>query len=294
MKGHGSRPALRGAASAVAAFLIWGLLPLYWKALEAIPPSLLIALRVLLSLVALIPLMIGRGSLGAWWAALRDPGLVATHLLSGGLLTGNWLVYVWATQNARIVEGSVGYFLNPLVNVVLGYVFFQERLRPLQWAAVSLAAVGVALQVGALGRIPWVALTLALSFGFYGLVRKKSPLGSISGLALETLLFAPFAAGWLLWIHSSSGWPEDIGGPRAFVLLGLAGVLTTAPLLCFGDAARRVRLSTLGLLQFIAPSLQFVLGAFVYGEPLSSLLLVSLGFVWVGLGLYAADALRRL
>jgi len=280
-----------GMLNAFLAFVIWGLFPLYFKRLEAIPALEVIAHRTLWSLVVLL-LVLTALRRWAWLGdALKRPRLLASFALSALLLSGNWLMYVWAVQNDHVVDSSLGYFINPLVSVALGYLVLHERPRRLQWAAVALAALGVLwLGVGA-GHVPWIALVLAFSFGFYGLMRKTAALGALEGLTLETLLLAPLALAGLI------GW--TLRGESAFVAadaatvgwLLLAGPLTAVPLLLFAAGARRIPLTLLGLMQYVAPTLQFALGVWVYGEPLDAGRLIGFALIWTALAAYSVEGL---
>lgn len=286
-----ARPALdaRGVLAACGAFVLWGLLPIYWKALGHMRPPDLIAHRAVWSLLVLLPL--------AWWLArgrapLRPPTAAAlrAHTLAALLLGTNWLLYVWATLNERIIEASLGYFLNPLANVLLGALVLGERLSRPQTTAVLLAAAGVAVQVVALGQLPWVALALAATFACYGLVGKLSPLDSVRGLTLETTIAFPVALAWLAW-HSGWHWFDGMDPATAGLVLAL-GLVTAAPLLLFGIGARRLPLATLGLLQFIAPTLQFLCGWLIYGEPLGLARTISFVIIWTALALFIGHSRR--
>ncbi len=269
----------------VAAFVLWGLLPAYWKGLQDFDPLLVVAHRVLWSLGVLVLLLAWRKRLGATAAILRQPRLAGRHLVAAILLGFNWWLYIHATLTARILEGALGYFLNPLVTLVLARIFLGEGLSGAQLAAAGMAAAGVALQIAAVGSLPWIALLLAVTFSFYGLVRKQSPLGAVEGTAIETALAAP-AALWIAAAHDGWGFARADAGEAA--LLCGAGLATTVPLLLFTMAARRIPLGLLGMLQFVSPTLQFLVGWLAYGEPLSSLRLASFALIWAGVGLYVA------
>ena len=216
---------------------------------------------------------------------------VGLNFLSAALLTANWLVYVWGVNTGHVIECSLGYFLVPLVNVASGRFVLHEHLRRLQWVAISLAAAGVAVQIVQLGRAPWIALTIAGTWGAYSLMRKRSPLGSLTGLTVETMLLAPFAVTFLLWRHhAGTGALGRLDLPTHLLLLS-SGVITAIPLLLFAYGARRIRLSTLGLLQYIAPTVQFALGVWVYHEAFSRDRGLSFTLIWAGLALYTADNL---
>lgn len=278
-----------GLAQGVAAYLIWGFLPLYFKLLRDVPPAQVLAHRILWSLLLLVVAVVALRRARAIRAAVK--GRVLPLLcLSAALISVNWLVYIWAVANAHVLEASLGYFINPLVNVALGMAVLGERVSRVQAAAVALAATGVlALAVG--GGALWISLTLALSFGVYGLVRKVVAIDALGGLLIETLILAPFAVGVLIWAWSdgSAAWGLS---PRLDVLLAVTGVLTAAPLLLFASAARRLRYATMGLLQYLAPSLVFLQAVFVFGEPLRPVHLVTFGLIWAGCALYAWSGWR--
>ncbi len=283
-----------GPLAAALAYILWGLFPLYIKLVAHVPVLEIVLHRSLWALVFVLALLALRRQFGWLAPVLRQPRTLAIFGLSALLLGGNWLLYVWAVNNGRVLDASLGYFINPLVNVLLGFVVLHERPRPLQWAAVALAAGGVLwLAVGA-GHVPWVSLLLAASFGFYGLLRKTAPLGAIEGLALETLLLAPLAAAALLWLGASGQGHFLQGDGRTDVLLLAAGPATAIPLLLFAYGARRVTLATLGLLQYLGPSIQFVLAVFLYHEPLGASRGVGFALIWAALALYSAESLRRM
>lgn len=284
-----------GVLYAALAYLCWGLFPLYFKHLTAVPALEVIAHRTLWSL-AFVALVLTALRRWAWLSAvLRQPRTLALATLSATLLFGNTLTYVWAVQQGYVLDASLGYFMNPLVNVTLGFLFLHERPRPVQWLAVALAAAGVAWLTVQTGRLPWVALVLALSFGFYGLVRKTAPLGALEGLGLETLLLAPFAAGalaWWTWQGTSAFAAAAAAGDVTLpVWLLCAGPLTAVPLLLFAAGARRIPLTTLGLIQYISPSMQFALGAFLYHEPLAPARLIAFALIWAALAIYSLEGL---
>jgi chloramphenicol-sensitive protein RarD len=271
------------------AYLIWGLFPLYFKLIAQVPALQVVAHRTLWSLafVTLVLLLTRRW---AWLKAL-DRATLARFALTAVLIAINWLTYVWAVANGHVLDASLGYFINPLVNVGLGYAVLHERLRPAQWAAIGLAAAGVAWLAWQLGHAPWIALVLAFSFGFYGLLRKTAALGALEGLSLETLLLAPIA-GAALAFWTVDGSSAEQGAGTWALLLG-TGPLTAGTLLLFAAGARRIPLSTLGLLQYLSPSLQFILGVWLYHEPLGAARLVGFGLIWSALLVYSAEGLLR-
>lgn len=281
--------AARGALAAAAGYLAWGLFPIYWKQLGDIQATELIAHRHVWSLGCIAIVMLAGGGLGELWSALRSRTAVACHAASGVLLTVNWLVFVWGVNHGRVVEASLGYFLVPLVNVALGRFMLHERLRRLQWVAIAFATAGVGLLLVRVGRPPWIALTLAATFGAYGLLRKKSPLGALTGLGLETLLLAPVALAYLLWRYAEGAGALGQSDLRTHALLLSAGVITAGPLLLFAYGARRIRFTTLGLLQYIAPTVQFAIGVWVYHEPVTPERAAAFALIWCGLAVYTAD-----
>ena len=283
--------AVRGAVAAGACYLAWGLVPLYWRQLAGINPVELIAHRHLWSLVLVLVLIAFQGQHSELGRALGSAAGLGRNLLSAGLLTANWLVYVWGVNTGHVIETSLGYFLVPLVNVALGRTVLREKLRPLQWVAIGAAAAGVAIMVAQLQRPPWIALVLAGTWSCYGLMRKQSPLGPVVGLAAETLLLAPLALAFLLWRHHTGEGALGHVSPGRHVLLASSGVITAVPLLFFAYGARRLRLSTLGLLQYVAPTVQFALGVWYFHEPFAFDRALGFAFIWAGLLLYTADNL---
>lgn len=279
-----------GVALGLCAYLIWGLLPAYMKLLANVPAVQILAHRVLWSLL----LLGGAATLARRWSgvarALMDWRVLRLLCLSAVLIACNWLVYIWAVLNGQVLAASLGYFINPLVNVALGVLVLGERLGRLQAVAVALASVGVAAMAAAGGVGIAIALTLALTFGCYGLVRKIAPVDAFGGLLIETALLAPLAAGWLAWLGSAGAFGADRAQDA---LLALSGVVTAVPLLLFAAAAKRMRYATLGLLQYISPTLGFLQAVLLFGEPLRPVHLFTFGCIWAGLALYAFDSLRR-
>jgi chloramphenicol-sensitive protein RarD len=281
-----------GFACAALAFVVWGLFPLYFRELASIAP-LDIVLHRTVQLLVVMAILLAALRRHAWLApALRSPRQLALFAFSALLLSGNWLLYVWAVNAHRVVDASLGYFINPLVNVLLGCAVLHERLRRGQWLAIGLAALGVAWLTVQAGQLPWIALVLAASFGLYGLLRKTAVLGSLEGLALEVLLLAPLAVPLLGWrIAQGAG---GVGADAATIgWLLLAGPLTALTLLLFAAGARRLPMTTLGLLQYISPTLQFALGVWLFHEPFDAARLVGFAFIWAALGLYAAEGWWR-
>lgn len=280
----------RGYILGLTAYIIWGLFPLYFKAIASVPAVEIIVHRVLWSaLFGGLLLMVWKHP--GWWRELRDnPRRLAILALSGTLIAANWLTYVWSVNNGRMVEASLGYYINPLINVLLGMLILGERLRRLQWLAVLLAAVGVAQQVWQLGSLPWVSLALALSFGFYGLIRKQAPVKALPGLVVETWMLVPIALAWLL-LHpdASSAHAAFWASSQAWWLVA-AGPVTLIPLVCFNAAARNLPYTTLGFLQYLAPTLVLLQAVLLFGEQLSPSTLIAFMFIWAGLAVYSVDA----
>ena len=276
-----------GVLYAVGAYLSWGLFPLYFRQLAAIPALQVVAHRTLWSLVFVTLLLLAMRRLA--WLRGVTAATWRRFAVSALLIAVNWLAYVWAVGNGHVLDASLGYFINPLVNVALGFLVLNERPRPVQWAAVAMAAVGVLWLTVAAGRLPWVALVLALSFGVYGLMRKTAALGALEGLTLETLILAPLAAGGLLW------WSQDgsMAGQTAVDWAWLIGTgpVTAGTLLLFAAGARRIPLATLGLIQYLSPSLQFLLGVFLFKEPIDGTRLVAFACIWGALLVYSAEGL---
>ncbi len=280
-----------GVVAALAAFFLWGILPIFWKLLVFLPPPSIVAQRTLWSLLLVLDILVWRGEFPVLWRALRSPRIVSWHLLSGVLLAANWLLYVWATLNERIIEAALGYYLNPFFNMLFGTLWFGDRNSRWQIAAIALALTGVALQVPAVGHFPWVALTLALTFSLYAVVRKRAPLGSLIGLAAETSLMAPVALWWLAIGYPGPAAAFGGSGTHAALVVG-TGLATALPLLFFAYAARTIRLTTLGILQFLGPTIQFFIGWKLYDEPMTAPRLLSFALIWLAVGIYAAEAKR--
>jgi chloramphenicol-sensitive protein RarD len=274
----------------VAAYGLWGVIPLYFKALGDVSPLEVLAHRIVWCFVLLAAVLTAARRWPDFARSLRDRRTLALLVCSSLLVAANWLVYIHGVATHRVTQTSLGYFINPLFSVVLGMVFFRERLRPGQWAAVALAAAGVGYLLAVSGDLPWIPLALAGSFGLYGLVRKIAPVDALTGLTAETLILLPPAVGLLLcW-----GWGGVLTFGRGDVghdgLLAASGVVTALPLLCFGQAARRLPLSMLGFLQYLAPSVQFVLALTVFGEPFRPEQQRSFGLVWAGLALFTVES----
>ena len=289
-----ARTARQGMFAALAAFVTWGLAPLYFRALGSVPPFEIVAHRVLWSAL-LLALMLATlrftGGFERVGAVLRQPRLLALLALTSLLTSSNWLVFIWAIDAGRLLEASLGYFINPLVSVALGAIFLGERLRPLQATAVAIACAGVAWRVWQLGSLPWIPLFLAGTFGLYGLLRKRAPVDAVGGLFIETLVVAPLALAWLLWLHAQGSLAFGSGNPAEW-LLPLTGVITAIPLMLFAVGARRLPLATVGFLQYIAPSLNFLVAVLLFREPFDTTQLVGFALIWLALAVYSADMVR--
>lgn len=287
------RPPTSAILSAVMAFGLWGIIPVYWKWVGHIGSDIAVAQRVVWTLALTVPLLLLFGEARAWLRDLRRGDILRTHALAAVLLGINWGTFVWAAQHGHLVECSLGYFLNPLLNVLIGCVLLGETLSRRQKISIGLAAGGVLLQMIAVGRPPWIALVLAFSFGFYGLVRRKSAQGALAGLATESLVALPVAGGFLLWASAQGRSVFGSGSGLDLALVMGLGVVTTVPLLGFAHAARKLPFSLLGLLQFLAPTGQFLLGVLAYGEPLSPLSLVAFALIWSAVAVFCLDQLSK-
>ncbi len=272
------------------AYGLWGLLPIYWKQLQQVPALEIIAHRIVWSLVFAFGVVVFKKRLTVMLQTIRKPRMVLIYGAAAGVLTVNWTTYVWGVNAGYVVETSLGYFINPLVSVLLGVLFFRERLRPGQWAAIGLAVAGVAYLTIRHGSLPWIALVLAFSFGTYGLIKKRAPLGALEGLSLELfILFVP-ALLYLIYLEAEGVGTFGHAGLSS-ILLVLGGIVTATPLLMFAGAARRIPLSMVGILQYIAPTLQFSIGVWVYGEEFSTVRLTGFCFIWAALVVYTLEGL---
>lgn len=271
-------------------YTIWGCLPLYFRALDHIAPAEMLAHRIIWSVpTGLILIAIARN-----WAQLRA-ALTRQHMMwltvSALLIGVNWLVYIWAVSQERVMEASLGYYINPLVNVLIGAVFFAERLRPAQWAAVGLASIGVAIMTSALGYIPWVALVLCFTFAFYSIIRKQVQVDSRAGFVVEAALLAPLAMLWLGWFVGQPGGRLMGDGGWDIPLLLVSGPITAVPLILFAIAAKRLRLSTIGMMQYLGPTLQFLISVLVFKEVFGLTHAVAFAFIWTALIVFTIDSL---
>jgi chloramphenicol-sensitive protein RarD len=283
----------RGLLAAIGAFATWGLLPLYLKLLQQAPVFQIMTHRVVWCCLFVFGWLGFRGELRQVGRALGDAGTRLRLFASAIMITINWLTYVWAVGNGHVVESSLGYFINPLVSVLLGVFFLKESLNRQQWSAVALAALGVAWLTWQVGHPPWIALLLAVSFGLYGFVRKKVVVDAVAGLAVETVMILPFAVGWLVFEYLRGASVFGRVSLQLDLLLVASGLLTAVPLVLFAFGVRRVPLSTIGLLQYFAPSLQLLTALLVFKEPFTHVQAIGFGLIWLGLIVYAADGLWR-
>ena len=288
-----SRPPAHAVLSAVMAFGLWGVLPVYWKQLGHLGSDVALAQRVVWTMATVMPLLLLRGEWSAFGKAARDPRLLRAHAWSALLLAVNWGVFVWAAQHGRILDCSLGYFINPLLNVLIGSYWLGERLSRLQKLSIAAAACGVALQIALVGRVPWIGLLLAGSFALYGLARRRSPLGPLTGLGMETLAGIPIAMLYLMWCTAQGTPLWGHADARDLLLIAGLGIITTIPLLGFAHGARQLPFALLGVLQFLAPTGQFLIGALVYDEPVSAGALASFAMIWTGVALFCGDLWRR-
>ena len=290
---------MSGFWSGVVAYTIWGLVPLYWKLLKHVPAIQVLGHRIVWSLAVLIILVAvmrrgGRATFGGGRLTFGAVSgrVVGLYAIAAALIAVNWFLYIYAVNAGFIVETSLGYYITPLVNVLFGVVVFHERMRPAQWVAIAIAAVGVVQLTFAYGALPWIAFGLAGSFGSYGLAKKKAPLDPVEGLTLETAILAPVAILFLIMLYRSGEGAFLRTGATSDALMIGGGLVTTVPLLLFAAAVRTVPLSVIGILQYIGPTLQFLLGVFVYHEPFSRTQLIGFSIVWTALAIYAGDSLR--
>ena len=275
---------------ATVAYVLWGIFPLYWKLLANVNPVEVICHRILWSLATLALCV----SLVRQWpevtAAARNRRRLALTTLAAALISCNWLVFIWAIGHNAVVQSSLGYFINPLLNVLLGVFLFRERLSQLQWMAVVVAALGLCIMTASTGQVSWIAIVLASTFAAYAVVKKQASLPAIGGLGLETAVLLPWALGYVLWAESASVEPKSM---NTYLLLALGGPITTLPLVLFAAAAKSVPLVVMGMLQYIAPSLQFLLGIWLYREPINLWQFIGFACVWAALALLTVNAMRR-
>ena len=283
----------QGVLAGILAYTLWGLLPGYWKAIQEVPPLEILCHRTIWSLIFVLLVLAVRKQ-WAWVKQVRtSPKTLLMSLGSACLLSLNWFTYIWAVNSGHVVDSSLGYFIAPLVNVLLGVLFLRERLRVWQTVAIGLAAVGVLSLTVGYGAFPWIALSLALSFGFYGLLRKVSPLGSLEGLSLETAALSIPAVAYLVFREATGGASFGHAGTATTLLLAGTGVVTALPLLLFAYAARQVTLATVGIMQYISPTFQFLLGVLAYGEPLTPTRLLGFAPIWLALVIYSVEGMKE-
>ncbi len=282
-----------GLVAGLGAYVLWGFLPLLFKWLDGVPSPTVVADRTLFSLVLVGLILLAAGRTREIAAALADPATMRSMFISAVLLAVNWLIYVYAVETGQVLETSFGYFMNPLVNVAIGMVFLGERQNRWQLVSIAIAVVAIAIQAIGLAGVPVIALGLAFSFAAYGYFRKTAKVASTPGLFVETLLIAPVAIGYLIVTFVIDGGVGVHADPATLGLLALTGPATAVPLLLFAFAVQRLRLTTIGMLQYLAPSIAFLLAIFVFGEHLNPLRLLSFGLIWLSLVVYTADSLVR-
>ncbi|MDR1396201.1 MAG: EamA family transporter RarD [Desulfarculales bacterium] len=282
-----------GLWSAVGAYALWGFLVIYWKELGTVPALEIMLHRLWWSFLLLVVYLLFVGKLRQSLKALRSLRVTLTLLGSGLLISCNWLLFIWAANDGQILATSLGYFLVPILNMVCGLVLFKDRLNRTQWLAVILAVMGVAVELAFAGRLPWVSLVLAVSFTAYGVLRKTVPVGAVTGLFIETMLLAPLALTLLLSMGLTDQLAFGGAGHKINTMLAMSGLVTTVPLLMFAHGTRNLRLTTLGLVQYLSPLSSMVLGIFLYGEELSLGMMFSFSFIWLGLCVYTWGSLRQ-
>lgn len=287
------RQITRGALYAAFAYLLWGLFPVYFKAVAHVPALEVLAHRMLWSLL-FVGLLLAVMRRWSWLAQVADARVLLRFFASAIAVSANWGIYIWAVAAGHIVDASLGYFINPLVNVLIGTLFFAERMRPAQWTAVALAALGVAWLTWQAGELPWIGLSLAALFAAYGWLRKTASLGAIEGLALETALLTPLALAYLIWLAFSGSSAFVSGSIGTEALLMLAGPVTALPLLFFAAGARRIPFSMLGMIQYIAPTLQLLIGVWLYHEPFAAEKAAGYVLIWIALAVFTVEAWLRM
>lgn len=280
-----------GMLAALGAYILWGILPLYWKLISHIPAEEVLAHRVIWSLVLMFIILLVLKKLQAFWEEVRlilsNKKQLLFMLLASVFISLNWFTYIWSVSNDRLVETSLGYYINPIVSVVLGMLFFKEKLTRWQSISFILAIIGVVIMTVSTGGLPIVSLTLAFSFAFYGAIKKMVNVGALTGLAIETMLVTPIAILYLTFIHSSVNHAIYVHAPGSLVLLVGAGAATAIPLLLFAIGARRVPLATIGFLQYLAPTITLFIGVVLYNEPFSQTHLIAFAFIWTALAIYS-------
>ena len=288
---HPSTDIRDGIIAGLAAYLMWGVLPVYFKTVGAVDPLEVLAHRVMWAVPFGALILAARSQWREVRRAITHRAMLGLLALSAVFIATNWFIYIWAIQDERIFETSLGYYINPLTNMLVGVVFLGERLRRFQLIAVILAAIGVLILTTSGGQVPWIALALALTFTVYAVIRKKVVIGGMPGLFVETVLLAPLALGWFAWVLYAGQAMFVSGGPVLTFWLVMAGPITALPLLCFALAARRLPLTMIGFMQFLAPTLQFCTGIY-YGEELTLPHVVCFGFIWAAVIVFSFDAVR--
>ena len=288
-----ARDAQSGLIVGLVCYLLWGFLPLLFHALQDVGAVTIVADRTIASLFVVGAILLLRNRVSEVATALRDPQTLRSMVISSVLLAANWLIFVWAVEQNQVLEASFGYFINPLVNVAIGMVLLGERQNPWQWTAIGVAILAIVIQAIGVGRFPWIAVSLALTFGFYGYFRKTAKVGSASGLFVETLILTPLAIAYLAYTFIRDGGVGLHADPYHFFLLLLTGPATAAPLLMFAYAVQRLRLTTIGMLQYLSPSIAFLLAITAFGEPINPVRLLSFGLIWLSLAIYSADSFMR-
>ena len=279
-----------GFFQAVGAYFLWGFMPLFFKQLQSISALEVVSHRIIWSVGLLLIILWIRGQMAGFRKVITTLATLKLMFLSAILIATNWLVYIWAVNNDQILAASLGYYLNPLVNVVLGFFFLKERLGPIQILAVILAAIGVSVLAFESLDTLWISFALALSFSFYGLVRKMAPVASLEGLATETMLLLPVALGYAIWIYIYGNAPTFGSNTRTDIFLIMGGAVTAAPLLLFAAATKKLRYATIGFIQYIGPTIQFLLAIFLYEETLTTAHVICFSLIWLGLALYSGEA----
>ena len=284
---------LSGFFFALSAYVLWGFLPLYMKALANVPPIEVIAHRVIWSVPVALGLLVWLGRTADLRTALRTPRMLAMGVITAALISVNWGIYVWAIGSGHALDAALGYYINPLFSILLGSVLLGERLKGVQWLAIACAAIAVAILTWEAGRLPMVALALTLTWGFYAYFKKRLPIGPNQGFALEVLILLPFGLAYAGWLLVAGGGHFLQGVPRDTWLLLGCGIITAAPLMLYANGAKRLRLSTIAIMQYVSPTMIFLTAVFVFGEPFSQTKMVAFGFIWAPLAIYSATVLRR-
>lgn len=283
-----------GFFAALSAFLMWGLLPIYWKLVITVDPMEILCHRIVWSLVFIGVILTIKQRWAETFSPMRSPRNLGILTLSSLCIGTNWLVYIWAVNTDHVLDTSLGYYINPLVNALFGFLFFRERLSRMQYVAIGLAALGVINSLVSLGKLPWISLTLAFSFAMYAVLRKIAAVESLPGLFLETMVLTPVALSYIVYLKATAQSGFLVGHPDVDLLLIGAGAATAMPLIGFAFGARRLQLTTLGILQYLAPSIAFLLGVFAFNEPFTTGHLVTFGFIWAGLAVYTTDSVRTI